>query len=630
MLLQLNDGYGMILTARDDNILTNYRGGEKMDQKKLKSREEFVTYQTACRRYMEEQKRKIYVCCGSTCMTEGAMKIYSALKQQLELRKIPCTVELGDYLENGGVGLSKVGCVGFCSHGPLIRIDPEGWLYTKVMVEDVEEIIQTSIVEGKYISRLGFDDGMTITKRQKDITFFQSQTRRILKNCGEIDAERIDDAIAHGGYEALVKALFDISEEDILREIETAGLRGRGGIGSYTIEKWRKLKNSTDPRKTLVVNDGKSAIGSYMDSGLLEGDPHKAVEGIAVICIACGVTDGYAYIHPQYQTAVYRLKTAVKQAESLGFLGDDILGSGKRFRLHINNGMEQHTPEEYMKMYGHLQNREIKWFDTVYLDETGRLQNATESNNLETIVNVPDIINYGAEWFRSLGTEESPGTKVFMLTGAVNNIGMVEIPFGTTVRQMVEDIGGGMANSGPFRAVRLSGSTMLMRENLDMPITFEDLEELGDRIGTGNFEVMDGKRSMMETAKYLLRFASRGSCGRCTPCREGLPRMTFLLDKLSKGEGSREDMDEVIELANLIQSSALCFETCATLGGYEIDPALCVGCTKCARNCPVMAIHGTIRQPHEIDKTKCIKCGACFRGCPKHAVKENDPWKQNI
>ena len=186
------------------------------------------------------------------------------------------------------------------------------------------------------------------------------------------------------------------------------------------------------------------------------------------------------------------------------------------------------------------------------------------------------------------------------------------------------------ANGGPFRAVRLSGSTMLMRENLDMPITFEHLEELGDRIGTGNFEVMDGKRSMMETAKYLLRFASRGSCGRCTPCREGLPRMTFLLDKLSKGEGSREDMDEVIELANLIQSSALCFETCTMLGGYEIDPALCVGCTKCARNCPVMAIHGTIRQPHEIDKTKCIKCGACFRGCPKHAVKENDPWKQNI
>lgn len=610
-------------------MFNNSLGGVNMELKKMESRADFTACRAACERGLAQQKRRIYVCCGSTCMTEGAMKIYSALKQQLELQNIPCAVELGEHLEDGCVGVKKGGCVGFCSHGPLIRIDPEGWLYTKVMLEDVPEIVQTSVVEGKYISRLGFDDGMTITKRQKDITFFQNQTRRVLKNCGEIDAESIWDAIAHGGYEALVKTLFDLSGDDVLKEIEASGLRGRGGIGSYTIEKWRKLKNSADPRKALVVNDGKSAVGSYMDSGLLEGDPHKVVESTAIICIACGVTDGYAYIHPQYQTAVYRLKKAVQQAEALGLLGENILGSGKTFRIHVNSGIGKFTPEEYMKRYGHLQSREIQWFDTVYLDENGKLQNATESNNLETIVNVPDIINHGAAWFRSVGTEESAGTKVFMLTGAVNNTGMVEIPFGTTVRQMVEDIGGGMAGGAPFRAVRLSGGTMLMRENLDMPIAFEQLEELEERIGTGNFEVMDGRRSMMETAKYLLRFASRGSCGRCTPCREGLPRMTFLLDKLSKGEGSREDMDEVMELANLIQTSALCFETCSTLGVYEIDKTLCIGCTKCARNCPVSAIKGTIKQPHEIDKTKCIKCGACFRGCPKHAVKENNPWKQN-
>lgn len=598
-----------------------------MELQAFKSREAFAAYQKRCRESQAAQKRKIYVCCGSVCMTEGAMKIYAALKQQLELRGISCALELGEHLEEDCTGIKKTGCVGFCSYGPLVRIDPEGWLYTKVMVEDVEEIIQSSVVEGKYISRLGFDDGITVTKRQQDVSFFKNQTRRVLKNCGEIDAEDINDYIAHGGYNALVKALFDLSGKDILREIETAGLRGRGGIGSYTIEKWRKLKASEDPRKTLVVNDGKSAVGSYMDSGLLEGDPQKVVESTAIICIACGVTDGYAYIHPQYQTAVYRLKKAVAQAKALGLLGENILGSGKTFRLHVNNGMEKHTPEEYMKMYGHLQNREIKWFDTVYLDENGKLQNATESNNLETIVNVPDIIEHGAQWFRAVGTEQSPGTKVFMLGGAVSNTGMVEIPFGTTVRQIVEDIGGGMLNGAPFRAVRLSGSTMLMRENLDMPITFEHLEEMGDRIGTGNFEVMDGKNSMMETAKYLLRFASRGSCGRCTPCREGLPRMTFLLEKLSKGEGTREDMNEVVELANLIQTSALCFETCSTLGVYEIDKELCIGCTKCARNCPVTAIKGTLKHPHEINKTKCIKCGACFRGCPKHAVKENNPWK---
>lgn len=600
-----------------------------MELKPIENRDAFTAYQERCRKMEAAQKRKIYVCCGSTCMTEGAMKIYGALKQQLELQGLSCSVELGEHLEDGCTGIKKTGCIGFCNYGPLVRIDPEGWLYTKVMVKDAEEIVQKSVIEGTYISRLGFDDGTAIIKRQQDVSFFKNQTRRVLKNCGEIDAENINDYIAHGGYHALVKVLFDLSGEDVLREIEASGLRGRGGIGSYTVEKWRKLKNSQNPRKTLVVNDGKSAVGSYMDSGLLEGDPQRVVESTAIICIACGVTDGYAYIHPQYQTSVYRLKKAVAQAEALGLLGENILGSGKTFRLHVNNGMEKHTPEEYMKMYGHLQNREIKWFDTVYLDENGELQNATESNNLETIVNVPDIIEYGAEWFRSIGTEQSPGTKVFMLTGAVNNSGMVEIPFGTTVREMVENVGGGMLDGAPFRAVRLSGSTMLMRENLDMPITFEHLEEMEDRIGTGNFEVMDGNNSRMETAKYLLRFASRGSCGRCTPCREGLPRMTFLLEKLSRGEGSREDMNEVMELANLIQSSALCFETCSGLGVYEIDKALCIGCTKCARNCPVTAIKGTLKQPHEIDKTKCIKCGACYRGCPKHAVKENNPWKND-
>ena len=601
-----------------------------MDLRKLSGQREFGAYQEECKKRLAMQKRKIYVCCGSVCLTEGAMKIYASLKETLEAQGISCAVELGDHLEDGGVNIKKTGCHGFCNYGPMLRIDPEGWLYTKVQIKDVEEIVQKSIVEGKYISRLGFDDGIAITKRQQDITFFRNQTRRVLKNCGKIDAENVEDYIAQDGYSALTKVLFEMNEDQVLEEIRASGLRGRGGIGANAYEKWHGVAASTQENKTLLVNDGKSAVGSYMDRGIVEGDPHKLVEGMTIIGIACGIMEGYVYIHPQYQAAVYRLKKAVDQAEALGLLGDNIMNSGKSFHLHVNSGLDDITQDESMKQSSeYIQNPKKKWFSQNYMDKNGKYQPATVSNNVETMVNVPDIILNGSDWFRSCGTEESTGTKVFMLTGAVNNTGMIEIPFGMTVREVVEKIGGGMAGAAPFRAMRLGGSVMLMRDNLDMPIAFENLEELGDNMGTGGLEVMDNRNSIMETAKYLLRFAARGSCGKCTPCREGLPRMTFLLEKLSRGEGTREDMAEVTELAYLIQTSALCFETCAGLGVYEIDEAACIGCTKCARNCPVSAISGSIKKPHVIDQAKCIKCGACFRGCPKHAVKENNPWLTN-
>lgn len=601
-----------------------------MEIKKLESRSEFEEWQAYCQKRIAAQKRRIYVCCGTVCLSEGAMKIYTKLKELLQEKHIQCEVELATHLESDAAILKKTGCHGFCNNGPMIRIDPEGWLYTKVRVEDVEEIIEKSVIQGKYISRLGFDDGITITKRQRDVPFFKDQTRRVLKNCGEIDAENLEEAVAVGEYSALQKALFDLSPEEILEMIRASGLRGRGGFGASAWEKWKKAAEDTDPDKVLLVNDGQLDVGSFMDRGIIEGDPHKVVEGMTIVGIACGITEGYVYVHPQYQVAEFRLRKAVEQAEMAGLLGENILGSGKTFHLHVNSGMKDLPEKKLLQMAAQSVTENKKtWFAHQYINAAGEMKVATVSNNVETVVNVPDILENGVEWFRSCGTEESPGTKVFMLTGAVNNIGMIEIPFGFTVRQVIEKIGGGMLDGAPFRAMRVGGRVLLLRENIDFPIAFETLEELGEKMGPGGLEVMDGKTSMMETAKHLLRFAAKGSCGKCTPCREGMPRITALLEKLARGEGTREDMAEVTELAQLIQTSALCFETCTGLGTYRIDESLCIGCTKCARNCPAGAISGSLKHPHEIDQTKCIKCGTCLRGCPKHAVKEENPWKTN-
>ena len=603
-----------------------------MELKKLESRAEFEAWQDACKKRFAAQNRKIFVCCGSVCLAEGAMKIYSKLKESLQREGLLCDVVLGTHLEDGapGFALEKTGCSGMCDNGPLVRIEPEGWLYRKVSTDDVEEIVQKTILGGEYIDRLGLGNGTEVCKTRKDLKFFDGQTRRVLRNCGEIDAENIEEAVARDEYSGFVKALFDMAPEQILDTVAEAGLRGRGGPGNISAEKWRKAAACTDAQKTMLVNDGQLDVGSYMDRAIVEGDPHRLIEGMAIVALACGIEEGYAYVHPQYQVAEFRLKKAKEQAEAAGLLGDNILGSGKNFHLHVNAGMRTLPEREFLKMSANsVRSNKKTWYAKSYMDANGEIKPATVDNNVETIANVPDIIFRGAQWFRSCGTEQSPGTKLFMLTGNVNHTGMIEIPFGTTVREVVENVGGGMEPGKPFKAMMLGGRVLLTSEYLDFPITFENLEELGEHMGTGGLDVMDTKASIMETSKYLLRFAARGSCGRCTPCREGIPRVTVLLEKMAKGEGTKADLEELIELATLIQDSALCFETCTGVESYEIDKTVCIGCTKCARNCPVGAIKGTIRQPHEIDHTKCIKCGTCFRGCPKHAVKENNPWPTN-
>ncbi len=600
-----------------------------MSLRKLKDRKEFESYVEEKRRQAQIQKRQIYVCCGASCLSEGAMKIYNKFQTQLEAMGIPCQTHLGTHLEENGTDLKKTGCAGMCNHAPLVRIDPEGWIYTKVQASDVEEIIQKSIIEGKYIRRLSYDNGVDVAKTKKDSEFLQNQTRRVLRNCGEIDAEQIDEAIVNGAYSGLVKALFDYTGEEVLDIIDASGLRGRSGSGIPSALKWKQFAAEPNPKKRMMVADGKTALGSYMDRAIVEGDPHKLIEGMAIVAIASGLSEAYVYIRPDYPVAIFRLKKAIEQAEAKGLLGLNILGSGKNFRLYVNEGMAEREGSKAKQSIPAKQVERSKMYHN-YISDDGTAKYPFSINTIETIVNVPDIVYHGAEWFRQVGTEKSPGTKVFMLTGAVNNIGMIEIPMGMTVREVVNNIGGGMNNGQSFRAMRLGNSdTLLLRSNLDMPLTYENLMEIGETFGSGAMDILDGNASMIETAKYLTGIAKRGSCGKCTPCREGMPRVKALLQKIAKGEGSKDDYNELRELAHLITTSALCFETCTGVAWFEIEQDKCIGCTKCARNCPVGAISGSIKQPHTINNNICIKCGACARGCPKKAIKENNPWKQN-
>lgn len=601
-----------------------------MTLRKLNDRSEFEAYVEEAKRCLAAQKRQIYVCCGMSCLSEGAMKVYNRFKGQLEAMDIPCQVTFDTHLSEGSTDVKKTGCPGFCKHGPVVRIDPEGWLYTKVTPNDVDEIIQKSVIEGKYIERLGYDDGVDLIQNKKDVDFIQSQTRRVLRNCGEIDAEQIEESIVNGGYAALVKTVFDLSADDVLNEIERSGLRGRSGSGIPSAKKWKQFAANPNPNKRLLVCDGKTVVGSFMDRSIIEGDPHKVVEGMVIIGMACGLQEAYAYIRPDYPVAIFRLKKAVEQAKAMGLLGDNILGSGKSFHVYVNEGMAEKEGAKAKQSIPVNQVEKQNLYH-MYISDDGTAKYPFVVNTIETICNVPDIVANGAQWFRECGTEESPGTKVFMLAGAVNNSGMIEIPLGMTVREVVEKIGGGMDRNQPFRAMRLGGgNTLLLRENLDMPLTYENLAEIGERFGSGAMDILDGKNSMMEMAKYLTGIAMRGSCGKCTPCREGMPRVKVLLQKIARGDGTKEDYNELRELAQLIQTSALCFETCTGVAWFEIEKDKCIGCTKCARNCPVGAITGTIKQPHVIDVNRCIKCGACARGCPKKAVKENNPWLTNL
>ncbi len=601
------------------------------------------------------ETRRVLICTGTGCLASGGLKIYEALQRKLNAMGIPCEVQLDGEHEGETVGVRKTGCHGLCEFGPMLRIEPENWVYIRVREEDVDEIVERTLQGGEFIDRLGYRQGGQICRAHDDIPFYQKQTRRVLEHCDKIDAESLEDYLAMGGYSAVSKALFEMSSDEIIQAITDSGIRGRGGAGFPMGKKWAQVAAHDDPVKYIVCNGDEGDPGAFMDRSCMEDDPHRLLEGMIVAGIATGATEGYIYVRAEYPTAVSRLTKAIEQAEAAGLLGDDILGSGKSFHIHINCGAGAFVCGEGSALTASIEgNRGMPRTKPPRTVDKGLFEKPTCLNNVETLASVSGIIENGADWYRSLGTETSSGTKAFALAGNVVNTGLIEVPMGITLREVVYDIGGGIKNGKKFKAVQIGGPSggCLTEEHMDIPLDFDSLKKVGAIIGSGGLVVMDEDACMVNIAQFFMNFICEESCGKCTPCREGTTRMNEILTRITKGEGKMSDIDELKDLAEMIKTSSLCglgktapnpvlstlknfgeeyvehirdkhcrCGVCKDLASYHITDK-CIGCTRCAKNCPVGAISGSLRQKHNIDPSKCIKCGTCLAGCPVNAIKE--------
>ena len=622
----------------------------------LKSREELQALRASCAARMQAENKRVIVCAGAGCVSKGALKIYDKFAEIMKARGVDFSLELQKDPHGDAIRLKESGCHGFCEVGPLVRIEPQGWLYVKVKVEDCEEIVEKTIIGGECVERLAYTEDGKVYKEQKEIPFYKKQTRMILDNCDKIDATSVEEYLATGGYTALEKVLFEMTSEDIINEISESGLRGRGGGGFPAGRKWSQVARQNNFPKYVVCNGDEGDPGAFMDRSVMEDDPHRMIEGMIIAGIACGANDGYIYVRAEYPKAVARLALAIKQATELGLLGDDILGTGKSFKMHINRGAGAFVCGEGSALTASIEGKRgmprTKPPRTV---ENGLFEKPTVLNNVETYANVSTIINNGSEWFKKIGTENSTGTKTFALTGNIKNAGLIEVPMGTTLREVIFDIGGGVRDGGEFKAVQIGGPSggCLTEEHFDLPLDFDSLSKVGAIIGSGGLVVMDQKTCMVEVARFFMDFTQKESCGKCVPCREGTKRMLEILNRIVDGKGEDGDIELLKELGETISKTALCglgktaagpvlstikyFEdeyrahiydkkcpagACQKLKTITIDKDLCKGCSKCARNCPVNAIKGEIKKPFEIDQKLCIKCGACISNCPFKAIKE--------
>lgn len=620
----------------------------------LKTRQDLINLRKVYQKSLTAQKKKILVCAGTGCVSSGSLDIYNRLTEILNKEGIPCSVELQKEPHDDEIGMKKSGCHGFCEMGPLIRIEPEGYLYTKVKLSDCEDIIYKTILKGEHIESLAYQKGGTICKKQDDIPFYKKQTRIVLEHCGHIDATSIHEYLGVGGYEAFEKALFDMEKDDIINEVSESNLRGRGGGGFPAGRKWSQVKRQKTEQKYIVCNGDEGDPGAFMDRSIMEGDPHRMLEGMMIAGLACGASEGYIYVRAEYPLAVSRLKTAIKQAEELGLLGDNILGTDFSFHLHINRGAGAFVCGEGSALTASIEGKRgmprVKPPRTV---EQGLFDKPTVLNNVETFANVPLIILKGSQWYKSIGPENSPGTKAFALTGNIENTGLIEVPMGTTLREVIFDVGGGMRDDGEFKAVQIGGPSggCLTEKHLDLPLDFDSLKKAGAMIGSGGLVVMDKNTCMVEVARFFMNFTQNESCGKCVPCREGTKRMLEILENIVEGKGKDGDIELLLELADTISATALCglgktaaFPVVSTIQSFReeyeahiyqktcpsgncqklktitINPEACKGCTKCSKSCPVNAISGKVKEPFVIDQSKCIKCGACVSTCPFHAI----------
>ncbi len=620
------------------------------------NREDFKNTCTIYTNSLAAQIKKILVCAGTGCVAGGAIEIYGELIKANEENGVPCTVKLEKETHHQSIGIKKSGCHGFCEMGPLVRIEPQGWLYIKVKPEDCAEIIEKSIIGETFIERLAYKKEGLIYPTQEEIPFYKKQTRLALEHCGHIDATSINEYLAIGGYGAFTKALFDMTQDEIVKEIDKSNLRGRGGGGYPTGRKWKQVKGQDSRTKYIVCNGDEGDPGAFMDRSIMEGDPHRVLEGMMIAGVACGSTEGYIYVRAEYPLAVSRLEKAIAEARQNGLLGKNILSSGYDFDIKICKGAGAFVCGEGSALTASIEGKRgmprVKPPRTV---EHGLFDKPTVLNNVETFANVPFIIQKGAEWYKSIGPENSPGTKAFALTGNIENTGLIEVPMGTTLREVIFDIGGGMRGGSAFKAVQIGGPSggCLTKEQLDLPLDFDSLKKAGAMIGSGGLVVMDEHTCMVEVARFFMNFTQNESCGKCVPCREGTKRMLEILDRIVAGQGKIEDMDMLLELADTISSTSLCglgktaalpvvstiqnfraeyeahalekrcpSKTCQKLKRIYIDPEFCRGCSKCARLCPTGAISGKIKEPFLIDTDKCIKCGACIESCAFKAIKE--------
>ena len=588
----------------------------------------------------------VLVCGGTGCTSSGSKQIIQTLKDELKKNKL-----------QNEVAVVKTGCHGLCAEGPVMIVYPEAVFYSRVRPEDVEEIVSEHLLKGRIVERLVYHEAQTPEgiKSLNETTFYKKQHRIALRNCGVINPESIDEYIGTGGYEALGKVLTEMTPDEVIQTILDSGLRGRGGAGFPTGLKWRFASgNRGNVQKYVCCNADEGDPGAFMDRSVLEGDPHVVLEAMAIAGYAIGADQGYIYVRAEYPIAVERLQIAINQAREYGLLGKNIFDTGFNFDIELRLGAGAFVCGEETALMTSIEgNRGEPRPRPPFPAVKGLFQKPTILNNVETWANIPQIILNGPEWFASMGTEKSKGTKVFALGGKINNTGLVEIPMGTTLRTVIEDIGGGIPNGKKFKAAQTGGPSggCIPAEHFDIPIDYDNLISIGSMMGSGGLIVMDEDTCMVDIAKFFLQFTVDESCGKCTPCRVGTKRLLELLEKITDGRGTLEDIDKMEELCYYIKDNALCglgqtapnpvlstlryfrdeyiehvvnkrcpAGVCKKLITYKIDPVKCKGCTLCARNCPVNAIEGQVKVAHSIDTSKCVKCGTCIDKCRFGAI----------
>jgi len=619
-----------------------------------KIKRDFMKYEAAC-------SRRILVCAGTGCLANGSLKVYQDFIRIITSTNLKAIVELKK--EEEGIFITKTGCQGVCQIGPLVTIMPEGIFYTKVKPEDVPEIVEKTVKNGEIINRLLYIDPATKTSciTQKDIPFYQKQHRFVLKNFGLIDPENINEYIAKDGYFSAARACLEMTSEEICDLIASSGLRGRGGAGFPTGRKWHAARTQDNPKKYVICNGDEGDPGAFMDMRIMEGNPHSVIEGLIIAARAIGADEGFIYVRAEYPLAVTRLRKAIDDAYKLGTLGKNLLGSNHTFNLQVMEGAGAFVCGEETALMASIEGkRGMPVPKPPFPAQSGLWGKPTVINNVETLSTVPLILSGGVDAFRGIGTEGSPGTKTFAITGHVVNSGLIEMPLGSTLREIVMHVGGGVTsdNNIPsgngFKAVQIGGPSggCLTSEHIDMPIDFDSVKNAGAMVGSGGLVVMNSSTCMVSVARFFMQFTQSESCGKCVPCREGTKQMLALLDYIIEGRATEETLEILEDLALMVQKGSLCglgktapnpvlstlryfrdeylahvkdkycpAGKCKGLIRYTIDESLCKGCMLCTKKCPVSAISGEKGKPHRIEQKLCKKCGVCVETCRFHAIK---------